>query len=60
MNSAVKRKPKAAADGTPYPPDFNDWSNAERLYWLDEHSGLKCVACGRSFNDEEHKKNCEL
>jgi hypothetical protein len=30
-----------ASDGSPYPPDFNSWSNLDRLNWLDTHSGKK-------------------
>jgi hypothetical protein len=31
-------KPKGhAQDGTPYPPQFDDWSNLNRLQWLEAH-----------------------
>jgi hypothetical protein len=33
---AARKKIKAAQDGTPYPPDFDDWSNVERCCWLEE------------------------
>lgn len=56
----TKAKPKAAKDGTPFPPDFNAWTNVERLFWLDEHDGKLCGCCGGSFNTEYHKENCEL
>ena len=35
-----KRK-KAAKDGTPYPPDFNSWSNVARCEWLAAHAAAK-------------------
>jgi hypothetical protein len=31
-------KPKGhGQDGTPYPEEFNDWSNLKRLHWLEAH-----------------------
>jgi hypothetical protein len=51
---------KAAPDGTPYPADFNRWSNADRLYWLEEHDGSpRCSLCGNTFSSDAHKA-CEL
>jgi hypothetical protein len=31
------RKPKAAADGTIRPKNFDSWTNAERLQWIEDH-----------------------
>lgn len=31
------RKPKTAADGTPYPQGFDSWANSTRLDWLEKH-----------------------
>lgn len=53
-------KPKQADDGTRYPPDFNAWTNAQRLYWLEDHDGKsRCYLCGDKFSSERHKR-CEL
>jgi Helix-turn-helix domain len=31
---------RCAKDGTTYPPDFNSWTNQQRLKWLEEHKRL--------------------
>jgi len=36
----VKRS-KLAKDGTPWPDDFNSWTNPERCRWLDDHDPSK-------------------
>lgn len=39
--SATRKKVRAAKDGTPWPDDFNSWTNVARTEWLDKHSRPK-------------------
>jgi hypothetical protein len=37
--SASRKKVRTATDGTPWPNDFNSWTNLDRTKWLHDHSG---------------------
>ena len=39
--SATRKK--AAKDGTPYPPDFDSWTNLARCAWLEQHKDKSCI-----------------
>jgi hypothetical protein len=36
-NTPPRARVKRAKDGTPYPLDFDSWTNVQRCNWLDEH-----------------------
>lgn len=36
--SASRKKVRTAKDGTPWPGDFNSWTNVDRTKWLHDHS----------------------
>ncbi len=38
-NTGTKTKTRLAGDGTPWPEDFDSWSNLRRTTWLQEHDG---------------------
>jgi hypothetical protein len=41
--SATQKKMKAAMDGTPWPDDFNTWTNLARCEWIDAHAAIVSV-----------------
>jgi hypothetical protein len=42
-----RRMRRTAEDGTPYPPDFDSWTNSKRIAWNEAHRDAE-HACGKA------------
>ena len=59
------KKTKTAPDGTLYPKGFDDWSNKDRLDWLDQHKAPAqlnqlCLFCGNAPYRKAGSDYCEI